>query len=93
MNVRLRQFFPALLVSLVVAVPIEALAAFNAHGDVDPRHHGWTQFPIEVLSGRPDAVTGGDTLVRVTVRKNVALNEMRIKLNGTDVTSAFVSTA
>ena len=91
MNVRLRQFFSALLVSLVVAVPIKALAAFNAHGDVDPRHHGWTQFPIEVLSGRPDAVTGGDALVRVTVRKNVALNEMRIKLNGTDVTSAFVS--
>jgi hypothetical protein len=77
--------------SLAFAIPFKASAAFNVHGDVDPRHHGWTQFPIEVLSGRPDAVTGGDALVRVTVRKNVALNDMRIKLNGADVTSAFVA--
>jgi len=91
MNVRPKQLLAALLVSAMVAVPVTALAFFNAHGDVDPRHHGWNQFPIEVLSARPDAVTGGDALVRVTVRKNVALNEMRIKLNGADVTSAFVA--
>src|SRR5262245_33013711 len=89
MNLRPRQFLAALIVSLAIAAPVKVLA-FNAHGDVAP-HHGSDQFPIEVLSGRPDAVTGGDALVRVTVRKNVALNEMRIKLNGTDITSAFVS--
>src|SRR5689334_12238837 len=54
------------------------------------RHHGSEQFRIEVLSGRPDTVAGGDALVRVTVRKNnVAANQIRIKLNGLDVTSTF----
>jgi hypothetical protein len=61
-----------------------------AHDGVD-RHHGDTQFPIEVLSGRPDAITGGDALVRVTARKKVPLSGVRIKLNGADVTSSFVA--
>src|SRR5262245_21344015 len=56
------------------------------------RHHGDEQFRIEILSGRPDTVAGGDALVRVTVRRNnVAANQIRIKLNGADVTSAFVA--
>ena len=78
-------------VFLAAAAFFSASPAFaqNAHGAVDP-HHGSNQFPIEVLSGRPDTISGGDALVRVTVRKNVALNQMRIKLNGTDVTSAFL---
>jgi len=61
-----------------------------AHDGVD-RHHGDTQFPIEVLSGRPDAITGGDALVRVTVKKKVPLSGVRIKLNGADITSSFVA--
>ena len=65
-------------------------SAQTAHNGVDPRHHGWTQFPIEVLSSRPDAISGGDALVRVTVKKNVPTSAMRIKLNGADITSAFV---
>src|SRR5262245_65995655 len=89
MNVKPTQFVAALLVSVGIAVPVKVLA-FNPHGDVAP-HHGSDQYPIEVLSGRSDAVTGGDALVRVTVKKNVALNEMRIKLNGADITSAFVA--
>jgi hypothetical protein len=68
-----------------VAMPTYAQVAHNAPGP----HHGADQFPIEVLSGRPDSIAGGDALIRVTVRKKVALNEMRIKLNGVDVTSAF----
>ncbi len=79
----------ALLASAAIAAAAPAVAQ-NAHGAVDP-HHGWNQFPIEVLSGRPDAISGGDALVRITVKKNVALNQTRIKLNGTDVTSAFVA--
>jgi len=55
---RFKQLLAALFVSLAVAVPIKASAAFNAHGDVNPQHHGWTQFPIEVLSTRADAITG-----------------------------------
>jgi hypothetical protein len=86
-----RKVLAAFLGSAAIAVAIPAFAQM-AHDSPDP-HHGWTQFPIEVLSGRPDAVTGGDALVRVTVKKNVPLGGMRIRLNGADVTSAFVANA
>ena len=81
-----------LLVTLALPLIAAALPAFAqvAHDRPD-RHHGWTQYPIEVLSGRPDAVTGGDALLRVTVRKNVPLSDVRLTLNGTDITSAFVA--
>lgn len=81
----------ALFLAAAALVAVAPSFAQVAHNGVDPRHHGWTQYPIEVLSGRPDAITGGDALVRVTVNKNVALNEMRIKLNGADVSAAFVA--
>ena len=80
----------ALLAAGAVAISVPA-AAQVAHNAVDVQHHGWTQFPIEVLSGRADAVTGGDALVRVTVKKNVPASGVRIKLNGADVTSSFVA--
>jgi hypothetical protein len=71
---------------------LAAMPAFAqvAHDEVD-RHHGDRQYGIEVLSGRPDAITGGDALVRVTIGKNVASGDVRIKLNGADVTSSFVT--
>ena len=72
-----------------LALPAQA---YVAHGSVAP-HHGVDQFRIEVLSGRPDSITGGDALVRVTVRKKVALNEVRLMLNGADVTGAFTAHA
>jgi hypothetical protein len=66
--------------------------AQTAHDEVDAKHHGWTQYPIEVLSGRPDSIAGGDALIRVTVnRRNAAPGAVRIKLNGADVTSVFVA--
>jgi hypothetical protein len=67
------------------AMPAHAQVAHNAPGP----HHGADQISIEVLSGRPDSIAGGDALIRVTVRKKVALDEMRIRLNGADVTTAF----
>jgi hypothetical protein len=73
--------------ALIVSVPAAAQVAHNA---VDASHHGSNHYPIEVLSGRSDAITGGDALVRVTVKKNVAASGVRIKLNGADVTSSFV---
>jgi hypothetical protein len=79
-----------ILAALLAASFSCAAAAQVAHDEVD-RHHGDRQYAIEVLSGRPDAVTGGDALVRVTVHKNVPLSGIRIKLNGADVTSSFVA--
>ncbi len=69
-----------------------------AHDDDDDgggdrgRHHGDNDFRIEVLSGRPDMVAGGDALIRVTVKKkNVRLSDVRIELNGVNVTGAFTA--
>ncbi len=77
-----------------VACASAATPAFSKDYDEDGvwRHHGSEQFRIEVLSGRPDMVAGGDALVRVTVRKqHVEASDMRVELNGADVTGAFTA--
>src|SRR5712671_1657683 len=70
-----------------------ALAYANDDDDNDrggDRHHGDRDFRIEVLSGRPDMVAGGDALIRVTVKKKqVGLGDVRIELNNADVTALF----
>ena len=88
------RFVSKLIAAGMLAFAAGAMPALAqvAHDEADARHHGWTQFPIEVLSGRPDAITGGDALIRVTVkRRNIAAADVRVLLNGTDVTSAFVA--
>jgi hypothetical protein len=76
-----------------------ALCAYAYDDDDDDggrrhRHHGDQSLRIEVLSGRPDMVAGGDALVRVTVRKkHVRLGDVRVELNGVDVTAGFVKDA
>jgi hypothetical protein len=56
------------------------------------RHHGDNDFAIEVLSSRPYMVSGGDALVRVTVKKKqVRLPDVRVELNGRNVTGAFAA--
>ena len=89
MSFACRRVLTALVASagIAAAVPVFAL---EVHDDVEP-HHGWNQFPIDVLSSRPDTVSGGDSLIQVGVRKNVALSQMRIKLNGTDITAMFLA--
>jgi len=74
--------------ALVSAIPSGmAYAGDNDDGD---RHHGDHAFKIDVLSSRPYMVSGGDALVRVTVRKkDVSLGSVRVELNGANVTGAF----
>src|SRR2546425_5729545 len=52
-----------------------------------------SQFEIVTLSNRADLVSGGDALVEVRVPKSVALNQVRLSLNGHDVTGAFTANA
>jgi hypothetical protein len=78
--------------AITAALVSLAVQAQTAHDGVD-RHHGDSQFPIEVLSSRPDAISGGDALIRVTVKKNVPASGVRIELNDIDVTSSFVVSA
>jgi hypothetical protein len=54
-------------------------------------HHqeGSHDFTITTLSTRNDVVSGGDVLVRIDVAAATALANVRIDLNGNDVTSLF----
>lgn len=44
---------------------------------------------LEALSARPDLVTADDALVTASVSRDKPLDEVRISLNGADVTSSF----
>src|SRR5467141_2563031 len=48
-----------------------------------------SKFEIVPLSNRADLISGGDALVEVRVPKGVALNKVRLSLNGHDVTAMF----
>ena len=46
-------------------------------------------FRIRTLSSRSDMISGGDALVRVDVPRTISLQDVRVMLNGSDVTSVF----
>ncbi len=46
-------------------------------------------FDVEVVSGRPNMISGGDALVRVAVPRNVPPHQVRINVDGRDVTARF----
>ena len=86
----LRISMRALACSLLAA----AITSAYARNDDDERHHGDKHFRIEVLSSKPYMVSGGDALVRVTVKKKkVNLSDVRIELNGANVTGSFRANA
>ncbi len=81
-----------ILAAMLLALSVPALAHYDDDDDRHRRHFGHQEFGIEVLSSRPDMIAGGDALVRVTVhRKHVRMRDVRIKLNGADVTGSFVA--
>lgn len=44
---------------------------------------------IETLSTKPELVSGGDVLVKVSLASGLSLGSVRVDLNGRDITSAF----
>src|SRR2546426_10809109 len=52
-----------------------------------------SNFEIVSLSNRADLISGGDALVEVRVPKGVAPSQVRLSLNGHDVTGAFTANA
>ncbi|HMG59983.1 MAG TPA: DUF6351 family protein, partial [Burkholderiales bacterium] len=83
-----RNVLSALACTLLVSAIPSGMA--YAHDDDGDRHHGDKDFKIEVLSSRPYMVSGGDALVRVTVKdRKVSLGSVRIELNGANITGAF----
>ncbi|MFW6091903.1 MAG: DUF6351 family protein [Actinomycetota bacterium] len=47
------------------------------------------EFDVEVLSGRADMTTGGDALVGIDVPRNVPPHQVRVNLDGEDVSELF----
>src|SRR2546426_347255 len=85
----LRNFLRVLACTLLVSA-LPSGFAYAGHDDDGDRHHGDHAFKIDVLSSRPYMVSGGDALVRVTVKKkDVSLGSVRIELNGANITGAF----
>lgn len=62
------------------------LAACNGDNDQSA-----TVFDISTLSSRPDMVTGGDALVQIKYPEGVNPADVRVTLNGTDVTANFAT--
>ena len=62
------------------------VAALTVWPSAQPANGG---FQIAAISARPDFVSGGDVLVRVSVPRTVPLDQARVILNGTDITSVF----
>ena len=50
---------------------------------------GDAAYELQVLSGRPDMVTGGDALVSISGAPDADLSGLRVSLDGQDVTAAF----
>jgi len=87
-------FLSAMAMCGGLALVAAANSAYAGDDDDGDRHHGDRDFRIEVLSSRPYMVSGGDALVRVSVKKKkVSLGNVRIELNGANVTGAFVADA
>src|SRR5437868_8806494 len=65
-----------------IAVSMISLAAL-ADRDSDER------FSLSTLSTRPQLVSAGDVLVRVSVPREVSFSDVEVRLNGADVTASF----
>src|SRR5436309_850176 len=75
--------------SVLVRAVAALLACFAVAASAKDAASG--QFEIVTLSNRADLISGGDALVEVRVPKSVALNQVRLSLNGQDVTGAFTA--
>jgi hypothetical protein len=69
---------------LLIAAPL-AQAKNSTHAK-----DGKDVLVIQILSSRPDMVTGGDALVRIDASDDVDLKKIVVELNGADVTSTFL---
>src|SRR6266853_1163399 len=99
LRVLLCAFFSAMAVLSGLALVAAANPAY-AHDDDDDgdqdRHEskGSRDFSIEVLSGRPDMIAGGDSLIQIRVKKKekrISLDDMTVRLNGVDITAQFLA--
>jgi cysteine-rich repeat protein len=65
------------------------LVSLYAAGAIAPATAYADELAINVLSNRADLISGGDALIEVVVPPDVAIPDVHVLLNGSDVTSAF----
>jgi hypothetical protein len=53
------------------------------------RQEGSGEFQITTLSARNDLISGGNVLVRIDVKSNLSLDQVAVRLNAVDVSTAF----
>jgi uncharacterized tannase-like protein DUF6351 len=83
------------LALVATAVPSYAHDNDDDDGDQDRlESKGSRDFSIEVLSGRPDMIAGGDSLIQIRVKKKekkISLDDVTVRLNGADITAQFLA--
>jgi hypothetical protein len=80
MKIRKRVISLTVSLSLLMALSVLPTLANSGNGH---------EFEIVTLSTAPDMVSGGDVLVQVKGPEHVSLNEVKVTLNGVDVTNIF----
>ena len=87
---------------LQILAGLGLVLALNAHaGDDSDRERKddrddarpASRLTIRTLSNRADLISGGDALVEVQVPAAVALNKVKLSLNGADISAAFIADA
>ena len=73
------------------AIPLRALlvAALLVLAGSSPLHAAPASLHIDVLSNRPEMLSGGDALIQIRAERSLDLHRVRVTLNGADVTAAF----
>ena len=83
--------------SFLFQFPLLVLSAVLLAGSVSVAHAkpdtNKPNFDIATLSNRADLISGGDALVEISVPHNVPLHQVRVLLNGVDVTAMFQTDA
>ena len=69
--------------AVIAGFVIGALAGF---GNCDAFAQSAQPLEIRILSSRPDLASGGDTFVEVKAPPDVSLGQIKLTLNGKDVT-------
>ena len=73
----------------MVTVALIGTLGIMVHGRIAQRG---LSLAITALSSRPDAITGGDARIRVTAPAGVSLSQIRVTLNGAEVTGQLLIT-
>src|SRR5947209_3518497 len=77
---------------------VALVAALGACGGSDDNNSGSTTPPpvaitgnmeLKALSNRPDMISGGDALMEVVLPTGATASDLKVDVNGTDVSSAF----